>query len=244
MSKMILHTGAQRVSEEEVRAVITPPPTATWYPLNHAKFLDETKEQLGAAGFDVVREQHALARAGDRYFSVLDLKNQQSQDDYSWVVGLRNSHDQAFSAAIAGGTRVFVCDNLAFSGDEMLQRKHTRFAERDIKFLTSQLVGRLGASFTKTAAHIEAYKSREISALEAHHLVISAVDCRAVLPSQIPNILNRWRHPEFEAFKPRNVWSFMNACTGGGAEIVQQQQVKRGVALHGLFDGFCDLLHN
>jgi hypothetical protein len=33
------------------------------------------------------------------------------------VLGLRNSHDKRFPAGLVGGSAVFVCDNLAFSGE-------------------------------------------------------------------------------------------------------------------------------
>ena len=244
MSNLTLHTGAVRCTVDEVLGVPTPPPTDTWYPLDHGRFLSETRDQLKAVGFDVVRENHALAGEGARYFGVLDLKNEASRDDYSWVVGLRNSHDRTFSAAVAGGTRVFVCDNLAFSGEVMLQRKHTKFAQRDIKSLTSQLVGQLGDLFTATGNRIEAYKSRELSAPDAHHLLISAIDARAIMPSALPEVLENWRHPRHEEFLPRTAWSLMNAMTtGNGSMPPTPTMVKRNTALHGVFDGFCDLVH-
>ena len=40
-------------------------------------------------------------------------------------VGFRNSHDKSMVAGICAGARVFVCDNLAFSGDFSEKRKHT-----------------------------------------------------------------------------------------------------------------------
>jgi hypothetical protein len=244
MSELTLHTGAVRCTVDEVLGVPTPPPTDTWYPLDHGRFLSETRDQLKAVGFEVVRENHALAGNGNRYFGVLDLKNENSHEDYSWVVGLRNSHDRSFAAAVAGGTRVFVCDNLAFSGEVMLQRKHTKHAERDLRHLTTQLVGHLGGLFTATGKRIEAYKDRELTAPDAHHLLISAIDARAITPSSLPGVLDAWRHPQHEEFKPRTAWSLFNAFTeGNGGMPATPMMVKRNVALHGLFDGFCDLVH-
>jgi hypothetical protein len=53
-------------------------------------------------------------------------------DDYTDTVGLRNSHDKSFPIGIAFGSRVFVCDNLAFHGEHVIRRKHTVKAKREL----------------------------------------------------------------------------------------------------------------
>ena len=64
--------------------------------------------------------------------------------DYAFVVGLRNSHDQSFPASLVIGSAVFVCDNLAFSGEVVLARRHTRFIVRDLPEMVDRAGGRLG----------------------------------------------------------------------------------------------------
>jgi len=59
----------------------------------------------------------------------------QETSDYAWIVGLRNSHDKTYPAGLVAGSKVFVCDNLCFSGEVRLSRKHTRHAVRDLKHL-------------------------------------------------------------------------------------------------------------
>lgn len=75
------------------------------------------------------------------------------------------------------GTRVFVCDNLAFTGEVKLSRKHTRFAVRDLRFMTSRAVGRLGEQFHREDERIAAYKRQRLTDKAAHDLLIRAVDC-------------------------------------------------------------------
>jgi len=66
------------------------------------------------------------------------------KNGHGWAVGLRNSHDKTFPAGLVAGTRVFVCDILAFSGLIQIRRKHTRFAARDLRQLTARAVGQIG----------------------------------------------------------------------------------------------------
>ena len=126
---MLLHCGAELVHRNSLYEVPTPKPTATWFPLSHTSVLNEIEVQLRACGFRVTDEAHALSHNGDRYFGVLSVTlPSRNIADFGWVVGLRNSHDQTYPAGLVAGTRVFVCDNLAFSGQVQISRKHTRFA--------------------------------------------------------------------------------------------------------------------
>ena len=62
-------------------------------------------------------------------FGLLEVANCQQTEDYAYVLGLRNSHDKRFPAGLAVGASVFVCDNLSFSGEIKIGRKHTRHPE-------------------------------------------------------------------------------------------------------------------
>lgn len=193
--------------------------------------------QLESTGFTITEETHALSHEGARYFGVLcvTLPGRMAAD-FGWVVGLRNSHDQTYPAGLVAGTRVFVCDNLAFSGEVRISRKHTRFAERDLRHLTARAVGQLGDRFRGLDDRVEAYKAERITNARAHDIVIRAVDCAAISPAQIPGVLDQWRRPAHEAFASRNAWSLWNAFTEVFKGINPHTALRRGEALHGLFD--------
>jgi len=59
------------------------------------------------------------------------------------VLGIRNSHDKTFPASLVDGALVFVCDNLSFSGEIRVTRKHTRFIRRDLVTLVQGPIGKL-----------------------------------------------------------------------------------------------------
>lgn len=234
---MLLHCGAEIVSREQLFAVPTPPRTQTWYPLSHRKILGEVETQLETSGFTIVEETHALSHAGARYFGVMSVTLPgRGPADFGWIVGIRNSHDQTYPAGLVAGTRVFVCDNLAFSGEVRISRKHTRFAERDLRHLTARAVGQLGDRFSGLDQRILAYKEERISNTRAHDIIIRAVDCAAITPAQIPSVLDQWRRPEHEVFAARNAWSLFNAFTEVYKTVNPHTALRRGEALHGLFD--------
>lgn len=238
----LLHCGATTVSRDAVAEVQTPIGTASWYPLAHTALVCEVETQLLAAGFQITGEAHALSHEGSRYFGLLAVETPGgAKKDYTWTVGLRNSHDKSYPAGLVAGTRVFVCDNLSFCGEVAISRKHTRFAVRDLKHLTSRAVGQLGDKFHHLDRRIGAYREHRLNDRGAHDLIVRALDCRALTTTQIPDVLHEWRTPRHEEFAPRTAWSLFNAATevmkGGNPYAL----VARSQALHGLFDGLVGL---
>lgn len=235
---MMLHCGGQVVSRKELLEVPTPRATSTWFPMPHRNVLQEIETQLDATGFYIEEETHALSHDGARYFGVLHVslsgRNPTAQD-YGWVVGLRNSHDMTYPAGLVAGTRVFVCDNLAFTGEVRISRKHTKFAERDLRPLTARAVGQLAERFLELDQRIAAYKARVLRDPDVHDLVIRAVDAGALSNRSIPQVLQEWRKPSHPEFSEPTCWSLFNAFT----EVLKgnlQELPRRTTALHGLFD--------
>ena len=234
---MLLHCGAQTVNRQELYNVPTPRGTQTWYPLAHRKILTEVEDQLETSGFAITEETHALSHEGTRYFGVLSVTlPNRAESDFGFVVGIRNSHDMTYPAGLVAGTRVLVCDNLCFSGEVKISRKHTRFAERDLRHLTARAVGQLGDKFRGLDQRVLAYKEEPVTDTRAHDIIIRAVDCAAITPAQIPNVLEQWRRPAYEDFTSRTAWSLWNAFTEVFKTVNPHTALRRGEALHGLFD--------
>jgi hypothetical protein len=154
---------------EEPDLVPTPKATETWYPIPHTVLLDQVEETLQHNGLKIVNQAHALGHEGNRYFGLLEVRNGDNAHDFSLVVGVRNSHDQTFPAGLVIGSRVFLCDNLAFSGEIRICRKHTRWIERDLPQLVEVAVGRLSDQRHK--------QERELVPL---HLVAAAMQRQTV----------------------------------------------------------------
>ena len=62
---------------------------------------------------------------------------------YQYVLGLRNSNNKRFAAGMVIGIAPFVCDNLAFSGEVKLARKHTVYIKRDLPMMIDEKLDRL-----------------------------------------------------------------------------------------------------
>jgi len=237
---LCLHAGGYKVTEADVKKVETPQASDTWHPIPHHLLIDEVYESVLDSGYRIVHDVHALANNGLRYFGMIQVEREDAKgdSDSTLVVGLRNSHDKRFPAALAVGNGVFVCDNLCFSGEIRLGRKHTKNIVRDLPGVVRKAVGKLGAARHSQEVRMAHYKQHEFSRLEAHDLVIQALDARVIPSSRIVKVLEQWRdpnHPEF-AKDGNTAWRLYNAFT----EVMKQTAVmslpQTSIKLHGILD--------
>jgi hypothetical protein len=223
---------------EQLRSVQLPYPTATWTPVAHDAIVDSVKGALTSSGATIASEEHALYKDGARYFGLLHLDGGEGGNT---VVGIRNSHDKTFPAGLSLGNRVFVCDNLSFSGDVTVARKHTRFIGRDLDRLIFSAVGKLADLRVKQDTRFAAYRGSALSDVEAHDLIIRALMARVIGGEAVPKIVNEWRKPAHEEFTLRTVWSLFNVFTEVMKGTAPMASVKRTMTLHGLLDAHCQL---
>jgi len=237
---LMLHTGGFTVDRERLYRAETPKPTSSWTPIPHGNLVDEVERSLSSAGYNIVGQQHALARNDNRYFGLFEITNGKNHGDYNTIVGLRNSHDKSFPAGLVVGSGVFVCDNLCFSGEVKVGRRHTTNINRDLSGLIDAAVGKVNSLRISQDTRIEAYKETELGQNLSDHLLIELLRARVVTATKIPKILKSFEHPEHPEFSSEGftAWRLFNAVTehlkGGLADLPRV-----GHALHGIVDGVC-----
>jgi len=233
---LILHCGAAKVERAAVETVPTPDSTDTWTPIPHTALIERVEDTLKSDGLSIVNQTHSLTRGGNRYFGLMQIANGHNSEDYAWVLGLRNSHDKSFPAGLVVGASVFVCDNLSFSGEIRMTRKHTVHIMRDLPGLVQRSIGQLMSRWHDQDTRIEAYKNFELSDMQAHDLIVRAIDARSATSTQVPPLLQEWRHPKHEEFAPRTAWSLFNSFTEVMKGLNLNELSTRTQRLHGLFD--------
>jgi hypothetical protein len=210
---LVLHRGAREVDVEELDRVPCPPATETWFPVKHSVVLDRVSETLTGAGFGIESMQLSLARDNARFFGTLTLKNRLN-DDACLAVGVRNSIDKSFPIGLVCGSRVFVCDNLAFSSEIVIARRHTRFGELRFNEAVSQAVLGLHEYQVSAERRISQLQNWELSPLEADSLLLRSFETGIVSSRMLPAVIAAWRKPDHLEFQPRTGWSLLNAYTG------------------------------
>jgi hypothetical protein len=118
--------------------------------------------------------------------------------------------------------------------------RHTTHIYRDLPGLVARAVAQLGDHWGNQERRFEAYRGHELTSVQAHDLMIRALDVRAVTATQIPHILKEWRYPSHAEFAvDHSAWRLFDAV----AEVAKDSNLwalaPRTQALHGLLDQEC-----
>lgn len=226
-----------KVSYEQLLGVETPEATDSFMPIPHATLVKLTREAIAKAGLEILEEEHGLHRGGLRYFGGFALTGKGLTGEGRQVVlGLRNSHDKAFAAAICIGNRMMVCANLCFSSDVKLSRRHTINILADLPRVIADAVGRVVSHWNDMTSRIERYKATPISDEQARNLIVDLVDSKGLPARDIYNVLQEFRKPQHVEFEGNHLWNLYNAVTEHLKGSDQSKLPFRTMTMQSIFD--------
>lgn len=220
---LLAHCGTRKITRDELREIPAPPRTRTHQPLSHFEIVESLEEALAFRYLKLKREEYAVSRDGMRMFGVMDLEY--GFDGCSYSIGMRNSNDKSLRLALTAGIRVFVCDNLAFSGDfTPLLQKHTR--NFDLRDLISIGVDRIHRNFEPLKRQVKEWQQNPLPDQTVKLIIYEAfLGGKLKLPRfLLPVVHESYFRPMHEAFKARTLWSLSNAFTSAFKKLKPVQQ--------------------
>ncbi len=230
---LMLHCGAEEVSVDDLRTVETPEATKSHVPIPHHRLVDMLRHTLSYYGHEVIEEHHGTTLDGMRYFGILLLKS--TYGGYEDAVALRNSHDKSFPIGIGFGGHVFCCDNMSLIADQVIRRKHTVNAKRDLPAVVAEMVEPLADAREAQQKKFKLYKSTPVSDQLADHLIMEMWKQKVINIQRIAVVYNEWELPSFEEFGERNCWRLFNAATFAlNGKVVANPQATQ--TLHHIID--------
>jgi hypothetical protein len=203
----------------------------------HHEIVELMRYTLGFYGHEIMEEHHALTPGGERYFGLLSLRS--PYGDYSDTVGLRNSHDKSFPIGIAFGSRVIVCDNLAFIGDHVVRRKHTMKAKRELPGLVAEIVQPLQEQRIRQNETLAFYRRIPLDDRAADHAILSMYRENIIGVQRIADVLDQWERPQHD-WGDKTAWRLFNAATFALAgKVAERPALTRH--LHDVLQGVCSM---
>ena len=129
--------------------------------------------------------------------------------------------------ALTCGYRVFVCSNMAFSGDfTPVLAKHSK----SLNLVDSISVGvdRMQRNFAPMQKQVESWQSMELSNVSAKMIVYEAfIESELEVPKHLARrVHDLYFEPQYEEFRPRTMWSLSNAFTSAFKELDPIPQFK------------------
>ena len=223
------------IPRETLALVPTPPSTETHRPIPHHEVVQALIETLGFRHIGVVQDEYAVSPDGMKMFGVLDLETE--IQCCRFAIGIRNSHDKSMRLALTCGYRVFVCSNMAFSGDfTPVLAKHSKgFSLVDA---ISVGVDRMQRSFEPMRKQVEAWQKSELTDVTARIIIYQAfIEGELDVPKHLARrVHDFYFEPQYDEFRPRTMWSLSNAFTSAFKELDPIPQFKATAKMGGFLE--------
>jgi hypothetical protein len=218
---LILHCGSEAVDKNILPTLPVPPPMGARHAVRpFHEDVEIIREQIVRIGGTVNEEAYGVKfgpRWPRQFFGLIGVsfENLHLYDDYQLLIGVRGSYDQTLPRALAVGSQVFVCDNLAFSAEIQVVTKQTTNIDKRLPGLLAGAIERIPALAAHQDEKFEKYKNFELGVVEADAMIIELVRRGAINPSQVGLVLKEWDNPSHMEHGEHgmSLWRLHNAIT-------------------------------
>jgi len=209
-----MHGDLVRLVEEEMSARFGLSEPERKFGLNR-----EGKQMFGALTYNLLQEQ-GNGVSLDAFVDETNGLHGRHLKDYGFSIVMRNAYDKSMSVGLAGGTKTFICDNMAITGDSFtIMRKHTKNVWDDVVPLVMQKVRSVAANYVETVLFQERMKQVGV-ATDRGYEIIGLARGRGVLTSnQMGVAMDEWQDSSKEEHNfheyHENAYGLYNAFTHG-----------------------------
>ena len=225
---LMLHAGAKAIDRNALAVLPLPSARGSRHVIrpfiNDVELVDRF---LGENGFIIAEEAFGTKTDANgfptQFFGALEIKPKAligehipaGEKDFALTVGIRGSYDQSLPRGLAVGSRVFVCDNLAFSGEINAYAKQTTHVATRIERLLADAVARVPVMAELQTKRFEAYRNYELTKPKGDAILIEAVRMGVLNPSDIGKAIKEWDEPSRpeHAEQGLTVWRLFNSVT-------------------------------
>lgn len=216
---LVLHCGARALTRDQLEETLVPMPIG---PKHETRpFIDDVElvsDYLSEHGLSVTQEAYGVktrAVGGHmvpfQFFGLMELRD---EGDFALMVGLRGSYDQSLPRGIAVGSRVFVCDNLAFSGEVDLHTKQTLNIDERMPRLVARACERIPLLAERQHERFADYRRRALTLQQGDAMIAHLFRHNVLNKTTLPKTLDEWNRPRHSEFAhERNLWGLHNAVT-------------------------------
>ena len=212
-------------------------------PIRHDVLIDGFRQEAAIRNLTITREQFALGAKDAALFGVMDFTRTEQTalvpvetGPSGLSLGFRSANDMSLAVKAVAGARVFVCDNLALSGEMFaISRKHTT----GLDLIVAIRIGFdkfLGQADT-LAAQIADLNDRLLDDVSAKVLIFDLFNT-GILPVKLFADVNQFyfeQSDERPDCLPRTVWGLHNAVTRSIKSLKPVPAFQRTVAVGKFF---------
>ncbi len=220
MNGLMLHCGAEVMQRQEIANLPTPAPMGNRHVIRpFIEDIDTVSTMLNRIGMPVTNEGFGVTvdketKLPKQFFGLLEVDANNGRD-HGIMIGMRGSYDQTLARGIAVGSRVFVCDNLCFSGEIEIKTKQTTDIDSRIRSLLWDAIHEVPDMVGRQDKRFDQYRLTEVGQIVGNSMLTDMVRAGVLNASQVGKALQEWDKPSHEehAEDGFTLWRLHNAVT-------------------------------
>jgi hypothetical protein len=206
-------------------------------------FIDDIlliEEYLGKEGLQVCDEAFGVTfneGLPAKFFGAMEINSMNKE--FALAVGIRGSYDQSLPRGLAVGSRVFVCDNLAFSSDIVLTTRQTTYINDRMPFMLREAISEIPLLAHRQEKDYANYKGICITPRDGDTLLLQCLRKEVINTQQFARALASWDT------MPGNstVWDLYNVVTAAIKPPADKPNIlnawTRGIGLTDIINKAC-----
>jgi len=215
---LMTHAGAERLSLDQLKQLPEPMRLGSSHsPVPHHFLVESLEVEAMEQGYDITKMELAVSKDNHQLFGVIDLVAPATPVGYSErgiSIGFRNSTNSTLAIKIVAGVRVFVCDNLALSGDMIAVLRRNTIG-LDLEMEIHEGFGKFIQHSFSLDAKINAMQSVSIADMVAKAQIFDIFDAKILPVHLFDDVSDFYFKPtdEMTDCQPRTPWGLHNAFT-------------------------------
>jgi len=155
--------------------------------------------------------------------------------EFGLGVAFRNSYDKSISVGVALGFNVFICNNLAISGEIRILRKHTKNVWEDLdQVLVHTLFRKRPQMEEQFMFDVNKLKNREMPLHEGWRFMGLCHGFKILTATQLGIAFRAWGATIDHQNRMANAWQLYNSCTQALKSSPPHRIMEAHKNLHGL----------
>lgn len=234
------------VTLEQLKALPEPEPLGLRHkPVPHAQLVEGILAEVERRELVPVRTQLALGAKGHALFGVMDLQKVgvEATGERGVSFGFRSSTNSSLAIKAVAGTRVFVCDNLALSGDMIAFLKKSTIG-LDFKDMIAHGFDQFAEHVTVMDLHIAELGATALSDGEAKQRIFDVFNAGIMPVRLFDDVARIYFQPteDMTDVQPRTLWGLHNAFTRAARDLGPGRLFNATVQLGRMFGMTADRL--
>jgi hypothetical protein len=221
MASLMLHCGSGPADRDRLYGVNTPPSTDTYTAVPFGVIRDMLVAAARTRRLLVAAERWGLSRGDRRAFGVITFYDDDAPDGpgqdttLGMAVGLRASHDRSLPIGFCAGGHLFVCDNLCFTADGLVEmRRHTRNVMADLDGMIERVLDVLVPTLDAIEHRRDLFIGTTVDDVAGLGALGVMYGHGVITNRQFTVAVEHWIEPP-DAFLARDAWSLYNSVTEG-----------------------------